>query len=355
VIVIESISDVEIGFSLALAAGVTSGSSMLPMRLLRRWRWENVWLVFSLVALVIVPWGLALLLVPEISAIYLSLRPAQFMIPVIFGMGWGFAQILFGLTITRLGLALSYAIILGFVSVLGTIIPLPAQARSLNESNALIFVGIAVMILGIIASGWAGRLREAGLSGQSRARRSIAYGPALALAIVCGLLSPMLNYGFAFAEEIRSAAVERGASSSIAGYAVWPVVLTAGFLPNLAYSLYLLRKNQSAKLFKEGSGDAALAIVMGVVWMGSLSLYGLSAASLGDLGTSVGWGIVQALALITATVLGGLTREWAGAGRNATLLRFTGLALLIVATFLMAGGTLLNRNSLMTQNEFERW
>jgi L-rhamnose-H+ transport protein len=304
--------------------------------LLRHWKWENLWLVFSVVALLLVPWSLALLLIPELCVAYSSLPAKQFAVPVLFGFGWGLAQILFGLTIARLGLALGYAIVMGFVSVLGTLVPL-AHQHPLYHSDGLTFWGIGVMALGVAALGWAGLLRERA-SNPNHGGRSIAYGAALAWAIACGLLSPMLNYAFAFSEQIRSAALRHGAPPEFAGYAVWPVVLTAGFLPNFAYGLYLLINNRTGRLFKCGYTDAALAIVMGILWMGSLALYGMSAANLGDLGTSVGWGIVQAVALLTAAILGSMTREWTGAGQNANQLRFTGISLLLIATFLMASG-----------------
>jgi L-rhamnose-H+ transport protein len=324
------------GLALALASGVTSGSCMLPIRLMRHWKWENLWLLFSIVALLIVPWSLALLLVPDLGAAYLTLPAKQLEVPALFGLGWGLAQVLFGLTIARLGLALGYAIVMGFVSVLGTLVPL-AHARPLHLGNGLTFWGVGVMALGVTALGWAGLLRERA-SRPNHSGRSIAYGPALAWAIACGLLSPMLNYAFAFSEQIRSAALRRGVSPEFAGYAVWPLVLTAGFLPNFAYSVYLLHKNRTGKLFKHGYSDATRAIVMGILWMGSLALYGMSAANLGDLGTSVGWGIVQALALLTSAILGSVTREWAGVGQNAGQLRLAGIALLLIATFLMASG-----------------
>jgi L-rhamnose-H+ transport protein len=194
------------------------------------------------------------------------------------------------------------------------------------------------MALGIVVSAWAGRRREDFYRANATASWSVSYAPALFLAIACGVLSPMLNYAFAFSEQIRSAALQCGASPATAGYAVWPIVLTAGFLPNLAYSLHLLRKNRTSRLFKRGYSDAALASGMGVLWMGSLACYGMSAARLGDLGTSVGWGIVQAIALITATLLGGMTQEWVGMGRITGRLQLSGIALLIIATFLMASG-----------------
>ena len=252
---------------------------MLPIRLVRRWKWENLWLVFSIVALLIVPWSLALVLVPGLCAAYSSLPAKQFAVPVLFGVGWGLAQVLFGLTIARLGLALGYAIVMGFVSVLGTLVPL-AHQRPLYQGNGLTFLGVGLMALGVVALGWAGLLRERASSPNGGGGRSIAYGPALTWAIACGLLSPMLNYAFAFSGQIRSAALQHGTPAEFAGYAVWPVVLTAGFLPNVVYSLYLLHKNHTGQLFKRAYSDAVLAIVMGVLWMGSLALYGMSAANL---------------------------------------------------------------------------
>src|SRR5690348_4450053 len=183
----------EIGLSLALASGVICGGCMLPLRLLRHWKWENLWLVFSLVALLVAPWSLALLLLPGVFATYLCIPKMQIAVPLLFGLGWGLAQILFGLTIARLGLALGYAIVMGCVSVLGTLVPLAAHESARYESNPLIFWGVGAMALGVVASGWAGWLREKACTG-GNGGRSIAYGPALALAIACGLLSPMLNY-----------------------------------------------------------------------------------------------------------------------------------------------------------------
>jgi len=76
---------------------------MLPMKFAKRWQWENLWLVFSIVSLLIMPWGLALLLAGNLGEIYTGLRPEQLLLPFLLGAGWGVAQVLFGLSIARLG------------------------------------------------------------------------------------------------------------------------------------------------------------------------------------------------------------------------------------------------------------
>ena len=92
------------GFALSLLAGVLAGTCMLPLKFARRWSWENVWLVFSIVSLVILPWGLALAIVKNVFEIYAALPQSAFVTTVLFGAGWGIAQVLFGLSIARLGI-----------------------------------------------------------------------------------------------------------------------------------------------------------------------------------------------------------------------------------------------------------
>lgn len=86
-------ADVWIGIVLTLVAGMSSGSCMLPLKFVRRWRWENTWLVFSLVSLVLIPWGLALLFVTDPWRVYSNLSVGQLVLPVLLGAGWGVAQV----------------------------------------------------------------------------------------------------------------------------------------------------------------------------------------------------------------------------------------------------------------------
>ena len=53
------------GIGLTLAAGAMSGNCMLPMKYARQWRPENVWFVFSIVSLLVLPWALAFALVNQ--------------------------------------------------------------------------------------------------------------------------------------------------------------------------------------------------------------------------------------------------------------------------------------------------
>jgi L-rhamnose-H+ transport protein len=327
-----------IGLLLTLSAGILSGNCMLPMKFAKRWPWEGVWLIFSLVSLVILPWGLALAEVKSLEAVYAALPVSAFLAPLLFGAGWGIAQVLFGLSIARLGLALGYAIIVGLGALLGTLVPLFVNNREVvgTTHGALIFSGVTIMVLGIVVSARAGLQRERQDSAVTHKR---GYGFALALAVLCGLMAPMLNYAFAFGQSIAEEAVRQGTSHEAAGYAVWPVALFGGLIPNAAYSVWLLGRNRTWKCFRQPwSPDVWLGCLMGIFWMGAFAMYGVSSVYLGVLGTSVGWALFQIFMIMTANVSGVLTGEWRRAPVAARRGLWTGLALLALATAVIAAG-----------------
>jgi L-rhamnose-H+ transport protein len=328
-----------LGVALALLAGLMSGNCMLPMKFTRSWKWENTWLVFSLVSLIILPWALALGLVSHLLDAYRGLSLVQLAVPFLFGAGWGIAQVLFGISVQRLGLGLAYAIIVGLGAALGTLVPLFTQHRSQVGSVALLEVlaGVAIMAIGIGVSTWGGQIRERHHRPTPQSGPAASgYSAAVLLAILCGVMAPMLNYSFAFGQDIAHQAVHVGNTALRSAYAVWPIGLGGGLLPNIGYSLYLLRKNKSWKSFQTPAPDVFWSILMGVLWMGAFALYGMSATYLGSFGTSIGWGLFQIFMIMTATLSGVLMGEWKRAPRTARLLLVLGLGSLTCATALLS-------------------
>jgi L-rhamnose-H+ transport protein len=328
------------GIVLTMIAGLMSGNCMLPLKFTRSWKWENVWLVFSVLSLVILPWALAIGLVNHLSETYRALPFLQLAIPVLLGAGWGIAQILFGISVVRLGLGLAYAIIVGLGAVLGTLVPLFVSQQVSGKEHAIsyVLVGVVVMMTGIALTAWGGQIREGTTTGPSQVVVRQGYMAAIMLAVLCGFMAPMLNYSFAFGQSIAQQAVRLGNPAVRAAYAVWPVGLAGGFLPNIAYSLYLLSRNRTWSSFSSLSPDLFWSSLMGALWMGAFALYGMSAAYLGSLGTSIGWGLFQIFMIMTATLSGVWTGEWRHAPRSAILLLSFGLACLTGATMLLALG-----------------
>ena len=335
-----------LGLFAVLLGGVFQGSVLLPMKFTRRWQWENTWICFSTVAYLLLPWLLALLLVSHYPAMLRDVPPRVLGTTLLFGVGWGLGALSMGLGFRYLGMAVTYAIVLGLASSVGTLVPLlvlaPEQAMTRQGLTVMVGVGIALLGTGVVSrAAWERDAKKSDPEAESTAQdsaRKLVIG--LALCISSGLLSACGNLGFAFGNLISQKAIELGAGPTGAGSAIWAVLLLPVFLCNFIYSLYLLRKNRSAQYFKAaGTGSYwGLAVVMGVLWMGGMASYGAGALALGKLGTSMGWILFMSSMIIVANILGVVTGEWRGASRKAITIMATGIAILLLAIVVVGTG-----------------
>src|SRR5580698_6989559 len=266
------------GIVLALLGGVLVGNCMLPLKRIRTWPWECTWLVFSFVSLLLVPCLMAFLIVPEWPGLYTSLTFSALLPSLLFGFGWGIAQVLFGISVVRLGMALAFTIVVGLGTFFGTFIPFVAGHEGNGSSHAsiLLMAGCGLMLAGVTASGYAGRVRE-----KSQSFGNSSYMAGLSIAVFSGLLSSMLNLSLAFGKPIAQAAILHGTASSSSTLAVWPLALAGGLIPNLGYAIFLLNKNRSWKSFGGSGTDALWSLLMGLLWIGAVVIYGISTRFLG--------------------------------------------------------------------------
>src|SRR5438477_9205072 len=148
---------------LALGAGILNGSFATPTRFMNRWKWENVWALWAVFAMFVLPWSVALVTVPHLFATYQTAEVRHALLLVIlFGAGYGIAAICFGLGVEALGIALNFAIALGTATAVGSAIPLVwfHPASVFTRQGLVIEAGIALIIIGIILCGIAGRSKE---------------------------------------------------------------------------------------------------------------------------------------------------------------------------------------------------
>ena len=247
-----------------------------------------------------------------------------------------------GLAYKYVGMAITFAIVLGISSTVGTLVPMlvlsPDHVR--EHQGLAVITGIVIALIGTAVVTWAASKRDArkknvGVSVPSQPTGNSARGVmiGLALCIAAGVFSSCGNLGFAFASQISQQAHDLGAGPTGAASAVWAVLLLPVFLCNFTYSLYLLRKNRSADLFRAaGTGHYWIwGVVMGVVWMSGMAAYGAGALSMGKIGTSVGWILFLTSMIVVANILGALTGEWKGADAKTLGIMAAGIVILMAA------------------------
>ena len=330
------------GLFLLVLAGAMNGSFTLPMKFTRKWAWENTWLAWTIFALGILPLALTLTTVPLLTQVYAQAGAGPALLAAAFGGGWGISQVFLGLAVDGIGMALSFSVILGISAAVGSIVPLVRLHPDavLKTGGLTVLSGVVLVLLGVGIAAIAGRRRETALAASANAsvvagKPSVAKG--LLFATISGLGSALVNFGFAFGEPLKNAAQNYGTAQIWAPNVVWLPLMVTGGIPNLVYCIYLMRKNHTGARFKtNGTGFYwGLAAVMAFFWFGSTVMYGVAATKLGALGPVLGWPLFMSLILITATAWGISTGEWKHAGKQPLRIMGSGVAVLVVAIFVL--------------------
>jgi L-rhamnose-H+ transport protein len=325
------------GIATLIVAGVANASFTMPMKYARKWAWENMWLAWTVFALVVLPFAAARVTIPNLSMVYRSATPDIILEVCGFGACWGVAQVLFGVAVDMIGITLAFSIVLGISAAVGSLIPMVSLHREhLNSSAGYAVLGaIAFVLLGVMLCAAAGRMREGPSAPSISSPKRTSQG--LLLSILSGLAASSMNLGVAFGTPLVQVARSFGASGLNAINAVWLPLLLSGAVPNLLYCVWLMKRNRSGRNYRTGHSHWALAALMAVLWVGGTLLYGRAAGQLGTWGPILGWPLFMSLIVITATMLGMLTGEWKDCGPLPIRIQWTGVTVLVLAIFILAG------------------
>jgi len=329
------VSSFGIGLAIVLAGAFLQGSWALPQKFVRGWAWEKMWLLFCIVALVILPWALVGLVIPGPGQVYAQVSGEILLVTALFGAGWGVGNVLFGLGVAAVGMALAFAIIISLTSALGMLVPLAISHpdQLMTTRGGLLILGLLLVILGVVLCSKAGALKDA--KNAAAAKGNFTRG--LLICIGSGVTSPMMNFAFTFGKPIQDQATIQGANPGAASISVLAVAVGAGFLVNTAYCVFLLARNRSwgKGLPADRGRNLACVAGMGLMWLFGFFLYGIGATKMGDMGTVVAWPILMTTMVLVANVWGLVTGEWKNADRRAFHFLGAGLALMVVALVIM--------------------
>src|SRR5689334_12095609 len=149
------------GFLLLVVAGVMNASFALPMKFTKRWAWENTWAAWSALALVLMPIIAAGITVPHLPRVYAQAGTRSVVLVAACGMAWGIAQVLFGLAVDSIGIALAFAIVLGLSAAIGSLIPLIQlhPDKVLAPAGLGVIAGVVLVVAGVAVCAIAGQKR----------------------------------------------------------------------------------------------------------------------------------------------------------------------------------------------------
>jgi L-rhamnose-H+ transport protein len=369
--------------------GFASATNFIPFRGIKRWSWEIYWLIQGFAAWIVAPIVLAYIFVPNVAGILHAAPSSSIYYALFWGSLWGIGGLTFGLAIRYLGIALGYAIALGFCTAFGTLIP-PIYDGSIHTilhetSGRIILSGVALCLVAVAVNGAAGLSKEREITPEEKieaGESDFSFGKGIAVAIFAGIMSSFFAVGLAAGAPIgKIAKAELLAHHRLDLWQNLPiliVVLWGGFATNFIWSAILILKNHSIRQFAGEAGynpmraahpsgntlvdldplDAAgkgriapkalianylFAAVAGVIWYFQFFFYSMGQTKMGKYDFS-SWTLHMASIIIFATLWGLALKEWRGTSRRTKTLVAMGLFLLVGSTVVVGYGNYLKAN-----------
>jgi L-rhamnose-H+ transport protein len=334
------------GILLIALGAFASGSFAVPFGKIKGWNWETYWMVFSVGAYIIFPLIACLVFAPGFVQIIGSTPSGTLLTVFLLGALYGVGNLSFGLALRYLGLSLGYALSLGLMLAIGTLIP-PAidgrlQVMMQGKGGTLLITGIVVACFGIALSAWSGILKDKIVS-DTKKKESIGefnlVKGAMA-AVLVGFTGSAMSLGFEQGNSISDIAVKQGVNPLFAMMPMFIVLFAGTFVTTIGWCLYLGIKNNSLRNYlraassKVLTGNYLYGLLAGLLWFSQLIVYGMGKSKMGPF-TFTSWGILMALTIVCATVWGLMRKEWKGASAKIYVMMILSLLIIIASSFLI--------------------
>ena len=331
--------EIVIGLLIIAIGAFCQSSSYVPINKIKKWSWESYWLVQGIFAWLVFPILGASLAVPEGSSLFelYAAYPKESLLTALFGVLWGVGGLTFGLSMRYLGVALGQSIALGTCAGLGTILT-PLLLGRPGDLTASVVIGVVVTLLGIAVIGVAGNMKSQSLSEEEKraAVKDFNFTKGIAVALLAGFMSACFNIGLGFGEVLNFG----DATADI--YKTLPatfMVTLGGFMTNAVYCLYQNARNKTFCDYAQGNlwlNNLLFCALAGVLWYSQFFGLSLGKGFLADSPSllTFSWCILMALNVVFSNVWGIILKEWKGCSRKTIVVLLTGIAILILSSFL---------------------
>jgi len=334
------------GLLLISSGAFTSGSFAIPFGKIKSWQWETYWLIFSFGAYILFPLAACLIFSPEFIKI-IGLVPSETLLLVFFlGAVYGIGNLSFGLSLRYLGISLGYALSLGLMLAIGTLIPplIDGRLRVMMETSGgyLLIAGVLTAVAGITFTGTAGFLKDKSIADDKKKETvsEFNYLKGVIAALLVGITGSAMSLGFEQGIPIAEIARQQGTDALFITMPVMLVLLSGTFVTTVVWCLYLGIRNKSlgnyVRSISDGSlqGNYLFSILAGLLWFSQFILFGMGKSKMGPF-TFTSWGILMGLTIVFATLWGLYRKEWKGASRRIIILMLISLLIIIASSYII--------------------
>lgn len=340
-------ANVLLGIFLIGLGAFSSGSFAVPFGKIKGWKWETYWMIFSVGAYLIFPLLACQVFAPNFVSIIQQTPEKTLVYVFALGAVYGIGNLSFGLALRYLGLSLGYALSLGLMLAIGTLIPPLLDGRlsvMINASGGMLLIaGVLVACAGIALSAWAGILKDKSLSKEKKQESVGEFDltKGIMAALLVGVTGSAMALGFEQGTPISNVAALQGIDPLFTMMPVLVVLFSGTFITTIVWCVLVLgRKNKSLPDYVSASDSKVLllnylfALLAGLLWFSQFIVYGMGKSKMGPF-TFTSWGILMALTIAFATIWGLIRKEWKGASVKVYFLMILSLVIIVLASFMI--------------------
>lgn len=334
------------GIFLIATGAFSSGSFAVPFGKIRGWGWETYWMIFSFGAYILFPLLACMVFAPNFISIISETDAKTIVAVLLLGAVYGIGNLSFGLALRYLGLSLGYALSLGLMLAIGTIIPPLLDGRLeimlQKEGGMLLIWGVIAACFGIALSAWSGILKDKQVSDSAKKESVSEFNllKGILAAALVGVTGSAMSLGFERGLPITQTAANSGVDELFTMMPLVFVLFFGTFITTIFWCGFLGYKNASLKNYARAASSKVLsynylfALLAGLLWFSQFILYGMGKSKMGPF-TFTSWGILMALTIVFATVWGLIRGEWKGTSKKVFILMVLSLIIIIVSSFMI--------------------
>ncbi|TRX59977.1 rhamnose/proton symporter RhaT [Fulvivirga sp. M361] len=328
----------------AILAGLMLGLYALPEKFTKGFKFENTWGLFFMLTMFVVPVIASLTLIKGFGQVFGAVPTDVLVKMAIASFLWGIGVMMWGKAINHIGLSLGFSLFIGTVILIGSVLPFLVDGVPEQNTFLTIMGGIVVVLIGVIANGKAGLVREAdektgGTPTGEEGKGSM--GTGILIAVVGGLLATGFSYANAVGRPLLHEACQAAGNADwVTAVAVMFPIFISGGLVMAAYFAWQLGQKKAWGDFKTShfTRNLVLILVMAVFHYAASALFAFAAFKLGGMGNTVGYAIFNTACVATAIVSGIVTKEWINASSKAKRFLYFGLTCMIAGIVIVAIG-----------------
>lgn len=331
------------GIVWAIFAGLMLGLYALPEKFTKDFRFENTWGLFFMLTMFLVPIVASVGLIKDFSNVFGAVSSDILLKMAVASFLWGIGVMMWGKAINHIGLSLGFSLFIGTVILIGSLLPFFVEGLPTSKAFATILAGIVVVLLGVIANGKAGLIREADevASKEPDAANQGSMLRGILIAVIGGLLATGFSYANAVGRpSLHKATQAAGNADWVTAVAVMFPIFISGGVVMAVYFGWQLSQKKAWSDFKTPhfTRNLGLILIMAIFHYAASAVFAYAAFKLGNVGNTVGYAIFNTASVATAIVSGLVTGEWVKASSRAKNYLYLGLSCMVIGIIIVAVG-----------------